>query len=135
MTWQKSRPSEYVILYRKEDSAAGDAVYRVLVGQKQAMSFEAILALLDDERRSSSLRSLLQPTYRLVLADNGSVLGHKELGTRLLGTIMPLGGQWCFPGGRDWNGPGGLAKALREICIDSMVAASITSISSSDAYI
>ena len=95
------------------------------MGQKQAISFEPIIHLLGDNHFSASLRSLLQPAYRLTLADNGSVPGHSELGKRLNGTIMPLGGQWCFPGGRKKNNPSGLAKALHEICIDSSVAESL----------
>jgi 8-oxo-dGTP pyrophosphatase MutT (NUDIX family) len=129
MSW-KDLSSEYVILYRKENSAASDAKYQVLVGQKQAIYFEAIFQLLNGkrgERRSDSFRSLLQPIYNLVLEDDGSVPGHSKLGKRLHSTIMPQGGQWYFPGGRR-SRIGGLATALREICcFDSNIADSLES--------
>lgn len=109
---RQERPSEYVILYRKGDNQTESP--QVLIGHRNVISFEAIGSLLSQPHISKSFVSLLKPTFRLEIGEDGRVPNCPQLGRRLAGTILPTGGQWSFPGGRSSNGPGGLAKFLLE---------------------
>ncbi len=100
-----ARHSQYAIFCRNNRQ-------EILISQKQVISFEAISK---EKAQLTSLKQLLANGQLVFTGDGhveGDVKGRVYL-TRLRGTLLPAGGQFCIPGGREINGSGGLNKALK----------------------